>query len=159
MNAGPKVGEAVTPLDAQDVEGHRVTFGMERGKRTLMLFTSTGCGTCASLLPQIRRLARIERDNLEIRLVAFGTDLESGKKYAREHALDSTTPVIVSDDLAIQYRVSIAPYGLVIDRSGVLRAKGLVNSYHDIESLLNAEEMGVRSIDQFIKRQQGIQPN
>ncbi len=46
--------------------------------------------------------------------------------------------------------VSIVPYGMIIDRSGILRSKGLVNHYLDIESLLNAEEMGVRSIQEHL---------
>ena len=160
MNAGPKIGETVPALDAQDVNNEHVTLGIERGKRALLLFISIGCGTCETLLPQIKQLARLERDNLEIKLVVFGNaDLENGQKYAQKHGLDSTLPLIVSNDLGVQYRVSIAPYGLVIDRSGILRAKGLVNSYHDIESLLNAEEMGVRSIDQFMQLQHEKQLN
>lgn len=157
MNAGPKIGETVLPLDVPDVYGHKISLGTERGKRTLLLFISTGCGTCARLMPQLKKLARTERNTLEIKLIAFGINAEAAEKYARDQSLDSTLPLIVSDDLALRYQVGIAPYGLVIDRAGILRAKGLINSYSHVESLLIAEEMGVPSIDRFIKRQHEIQ--
>jgi len=150
MNMGLNIGDQAPALDEYDVNSHKVTMGTELNKRTLLMFISTGCSTCASLIPHLKSLARNEHDNTEIKVIAFGTTPEAGKKYAVEHSLDSIIPVIVSNDLALSYKVTLAPYGIVVDRAGVVRAKGLVNSYFDIESLLNAEEMGVRSIQEYL---------
>lgn len=125
-------------------------MGAERGKRTLLLFISTGCASCAHLMPSIQVLAKEERKSLEVILVAFGVSEEDARRFATEHHLDGSIPLVVSNDLALNYMVSIVPYGMIIDRSGVLRSKGLVNHYLDIESLLNAEEMGVRSIQEHL---------
>lgn len=151
MNTGLNIGESAPDLDVGDINDDRVTLGMERGKRTLLFFISTGCSICATLLPHLNRLARSEVNDLEIKLIAFGTSPETGKKYALEHSiLNGNLPFIISDDLSFRYQVTLAPYGIVVDKTGVIRAKGLVNSYFDVESLLNAEEMGVRSIQEYL---------
>ena len=151
MNVGLNIGEAAPELELEDINSNRVTLGMERGKRTLLFFISTGCSICASLIPHLNQLVRSEGGNLEIKLIAFGTSPDAGKKYALEHSLlNGNMPFIISDDLAFRYKVTLAPYGIVVDKTGIIRAKGLVNSSFDIDSLLNAEEMGVRSIQEYL---------
>lgn len=152
MNVGLSIGETAPAFDVEDVNDNRVTLGVERGKRTLLFFISTGCSICATLLPHLNQLIRSEGNNLEIKLIAFGTSPEAGEKYALEHSiLNGNMPFIISDDLSFRYQVSLAPYGILVDKTGVIRAKGLVNSYFDIDSLLNAEEMGVRSIQEYLE--------
>lgn len=152
MNVGLNIGEPAPVFSVEDIANRQVTLGMERNKRTLLFFLATGCSICTSLLPHLKRLIRHEGDTLEIKLVAFGTKLEDAKKYAAKHSLlDTNIPFIVSDDLALQYRVTLAPYGIVINQSGIVRAKGLINSRFDIESLLNAEEVGVPNIQQYLE--------
>jgi methylamine dehydrogenase accessory protein MauD len=87
-------------------------------------------------------------------LLSFATSVEAAQKYAIEHKVDKSIPFIVSDDLALSYQVTLAPYGIVIDRQGIVRAKGIVNNYSHIESLLNAEELGVRSLEEYTQRQE-----
>lgn len=160
MNVGLDIGELAPTVNVQDINNHRVTLGVERGKHTLLLFISTGCSICETLLPKLKILIHDERDNWETNLVAFGTTLEAGKKYAVEHGIsEANIPFIISDNLALHYKVSLVPYGIVIDQAGIVRAKGLVNSHSDIDSLLNAEEMGVRSIQQFLEHQKETQPS
>lgn len=149
MNVGPSIGQPVPTFETSDVQGRKVTLGVDREKRTLLLFISAACSTCAHLMPSLKVLAREEKDNLEIILVAFGITQEDGQKYAHEHHLDGIIPLVVSNKLALDNQISVVPYGLLVDRSGFLGSKGLVNHYRDIESLLNAEEMNVRSIQEY----------
>lgn len=159
MNVGPQIGKTVPPFSARDIHDHPVTLASERGKRTLLLFISTGCSDCAALIPHLKQLAASERDTLEVILIAFRTSPTAVEQYVQDHVIDSTLPLIVSEDLALRYQITLAPYGLMIDRSGVLRAKGLVNSYAHVESLLNAEELGVRSIQELLQRRDEMQPS
>ena len=46
------------------------------------------------------------------------------------------------------------PYAVLLDREGVVRAKGLVNSREHLESLLAAQEAGVASLQEFLVRRQ-----
>lgn len=158
MNVGLNIGETAPTLEVQDINNRHVSLGVERGKRTLLFFISTGCSVCGSLMPHLKSLNRSEGKNLEIKLIAFGTAPDAGKKYALEHSLsDGNIPFVISDDLSFRYRVTLAPYGIVVDEAGIIRAKGLVNSYFDLESLLTAEELGVRSIEHFKEREREVQ--
>lgn len=156
INAGPKIGELAPALDIQDINNQTVVLGNKHGMLTLLLFVSPGCSTCAALLPQVKRLARDEKDTLKVVLLSFATSLEASQKYVKEHKLDKSIPFVVSDDLALSYQVTLAPYGIVIDRQGIVRAKGIVNNYSHIESLLNAEELGVRSLEEYTQRREII---
>jgi hypothetical protein len=40
----------------------------------------------------------------------------------------------------------------LIDEHGILRAKGLVNSREHLESLFEAKELGVASIQEYLER-------
>ncbi|MGH7820705.1 MAG: methylamine dehydrogenase accessory protein MauD, partial [Candidatus Binatia bacterium] len=44
-------------------------------------------------------------------------------------------------------------YAALIDASGTVRAKGLVNTREHVESLFEASELGVASIQDFVRRQ------
>ncbi len=44
------------------------------------------------------------------------------------------------------------PSAVVIDPTGVVRSKGLVNTREQLDSLFNAVEMGVESIQTYIDR-------
>jgi len=48
--------------------------------------------------------------------------------------------------------VSKLPHAVLIDAGGVIRAKGLVNTREHLESLLEAQERGVASLQEYIKR-------
>lgn len=150
MNAGPQIGSPVPEFVHTDIRGRTITLGAERGKKTFILFISTGCATCAHLMPAIKALARAEKTTLEVILVAFGVSTEEAHRFVAEHEIDQDVPLVISNEAALSYMVSIVPYALVIDEERVLRAKGLINHYLDIESLLNSEETGIRSIEEHL---------
>jgi hypothetical protein len=45
------------------------------------------------------------------------------------------------------------PYAILIGDDGRVRAKGLVNSREQLESLFAAKEMGVASVQEYIDQQ------
>jgi hypothetical protein len=53
----------------------------------------------------------------------------------------------------MRYRVGKLPYAYLIDENGVLRTGGLVNSREHLESLFNAAEMDVGSVQDYLERQ------
>jgi len=54
------------------------------------------------------------------------------------------------------YRVSKLPYVVLIDHEGVVRAKGLVNTREHLESIVAAKQMGIGSIQEYLK---GLHPH
>lgn len=49
----------------------------------------------------------------------------------------------------MKFQISKLPYAVLIDESGTIRAKGLVNSREQLESLFTAKELGVASVQEF----------
>ena len=59
------------------------------------------------------------------------------------------TYVATSAELGVAYGVSKLPYAALVDGAGVLRARGLVNTREHLESLLEAMDLGVGSIQEY----------
>jgi methylamine dehydrogenase accessory protein MauD len=57
---------------------------------------------------------------------------------------------VLSTELGLGFRVSRLPYAVLMDRQGLVVAKGLVNSREQLDSLLNAHDMKVPSIQQYL---------
>ena len=53
------------------------------------------------------------------------------------------------------YRVNRLPFAVLLDQHGVVRGKGLVNSREQLESLINARELGQASIQSWIHEETG----
>jgi methylamine dehydrogenase accessory protein MauD len=54
------------------------------------------------------------------------------------------------------FHVSKLPFAVLIDKDGVIRAKGLVNSREQIESLFNAMEFGVKSLQEYVAKKKEL---
>jgi methylamine dehydrogenase accessory protein MauD len=48
------------------------------------------------------------------------------------------------------FKVGRLPYAVLIGEDGKVRGKGLVNSREQIESLFEAKELGVASVQQYL---------
>ena len=59
---------------------------------------------------------------------------------------------MLSQPLGTAYRVQRLPFAVLLDDQGVVRAKGLINSREQLESLFNATETGFASIQDYISR-------
>jgi methylamine dehydrogenase accessory protein MauD len=85
--------------------------------------------------------------------VVLASDGESTQHLAfhRDQKL-SQFPYVLSADLGMAYRVSRLPYAVLLDEHGVIRAKGLINNREQLESLFNAKEIGVASVQDYLQR-------
>lgn len=63
-------------------------------------------------------------------------------------------PYVLSEPLGRQLGVSKLPYGVLLNEAGKIAAFGLVNSREHLESLFEAKERGVASIQQYLARRQ-----
>jgi methylamine dehydrogenase accessory protein MauD len=142
--SGPKTGEAAPVLFASALSGDPVRIGGpdESGRSTLVFFASPSCPVCRTLLPTLRRAAAGEAARI---VYASDGDPAEHVAFAREHALDLASYVL-SRELGLRYEVAKLPYAVLIDATGIVRAKGLVNTREHVESLFEAERLGVPTI-------------
>lgn len=151
LHQNVQVGESPTPLELLTLQGGSVTIGGKReGRSQLVFFAAPDCPVCKSLLPVLRSAAKAEADWLEVVLAGDG-DERGYLAMASEHGLDQV-PLVLSEALGRSFGVSKLPYGILIDENGRLASLGLINSREHLESLFEAKERGVASIQQFLAR-------
>jgi methylamine dehydrogenase accessory protein MauD len=155
LRGGPRVGEPAPPFHGPDLRGRPLSLGgpAPDGRATLLVFVAPGCPVCESLLPVVKRMAGEEARRLRV-VVASDGELEAQRRFAGERGLDSL-PYVVSTELGLAHGVGRLPHAVLIDAAGVVRAKGLVNSREHLESLLEAQDRNVASIQEFVARPVG----
>ena len=119
------------------------------GRSTLLFFLSPTCPVCKALLPVLRSIARREGDWLGIVLASDGAR-EEHEAFVRAERLEAF-PYLLSPALGVTYQVGKLPYAVLLDAMGVVRARGLVNTREHLESLFEAQERGVASIQDFLR--------
>jgi len=155
-DAGPKMGEAAPHFDLPALSGAVVGVGGERPKSQLIFFLSPTCPVCKKLLPVLKSSAQAEAAWLEVVLASDG-DAPQHLAFYRDARLQQF-PYVLSADLGMTYRVSRLPYAVLIDEHGIIRAKGLINSREHLESLFNAKELGVGTVQDYIRDRVATQP-
>jgi len=148
MDHGPKVGAASPVFTLTDLAGRPVNIGAPSLSSTLLFFLSPSCPVCKKLLPIVKSTAASERRWLSIVLASDGDEAEQ-RKFVRRAGLEAF-PYVLSTNLGVTYHVSKLPYAVLLDERGIVRAKGLVNSREQLESLFTAKDLGVASIQDFV---------
>lgn len=149
--AGPKIGEKIELLQATALSGEIVPVGGPTDTRTLIYFLSPGCPVCLSLLPVVQKIEAQESD-VKVLYASDGDDIDSHGRYADKQGINQSR-YLLSQQLGLQLAVNKLPFAVLLDETGVLRARGLVNSREHIESLLNADEMDVPSLQEYLGQQ------
>jgi methylamine dehydrogenase accessory protein MauD len=149
INRGPAIGEAVAPIDVVDLQGRELRIGATSGdgRSTLILFLSPTCPVCKTLLPVLRSSRNQERDWLDVVLASDGEPAQH-RQFVLDHQL-ADFPYVLSPALGLSYQVNRLPFAALIDQAGVLRARGLVNSREHLESLFEAQRLGVASLQEY----------
>jgi len=149
INRGPAVGEPVAPLEVTDLAGQILQIGAPSadGRSTLLVFVSPTCPVCKTLLPVLRASHFQERDWLRVVLASDGEPQEH-RRFVQQQGL-SGVPYVVSAQLGLGYQVNRLPFAALVDQGGVLRARGLVNSREHLESLFEAQRLGMASLQEY----------
>jgi methylamine dehydrogenase accessory protein MauD len=147
-DAGPAVGEPSPSFALRAIQSEAVQIGGAGARPTLLFFLSPTCPVCKKLIPVLKALARDERRGLSVVLASDGERAEH-LAFVREQGL-AAMPYVLSTELGMSYRVSRLPYAVLLDAQGVVAAKGLVNSREQLDSLLNAHDMGKASIQDYL---------
>lgn len=150
LSRGLAVGEPAPIVEVSDLAGasHRIGAARSDARSTLVLFVSPTCPVCKALYPALEASRRKQRDSLEIILASDGVPDEH-REFVKRSGLGQF-PYVVSAALGLSYQVSRLPYAALVDAAGVLRARGLVNSREHLESLFEAQQLGVASLQEYL---------
>ena len=150
---GPQAGEQTPVNDLVAFDDTRITLG-DGTRSTLLLFVSPSCPVCKTLLPIVNSVARSEARNhpLQVILASDGDTAEDRRQHLQFISAYNLAKdrYVISKRLGLAFVVEKLPFAALIDKAGVIRAKGLVNSREHLESLFEAHERGVASLQEFL---------
>jgi len=148
---GPKVGELTESMSLSDINGKAVTIGGPNpdNYHSLIMFISPTCPVCKSLVPTAKSLANAERNRLQLIFASDGDKLEQHQAYARDLKLDQF-PYVLSQKLGMGFEVSKLPFAVLIGADGTLQSKGLVNTREHLESLIEAMDTGIATLQEYV---------
>lgn len=154
VNALLEIGQQAPVLTVSTLTGERRSVGLTAtGQRTersqLLLFVAPDCPISRSLVPVLGSLPMSERW-LDLLLVSDGGDIAEHQAFSNQKALKGIDYVL-SEDLGRACGVSKLPYAILIDEAGSIAGMGIVNSREHLESLFEAKERGVPSIQAFME--------
>ncbi|MEE3236302.1 MAG: methylamine dehydrogenase accessory protein MauD [Pseudomonadota bacterium] len=149
--SGPKVGELTEAISIADINGHTVTVGgpSTDHMNTLIMFISPTCPVCKSLVPTAKSLASSERNRLNLVFASDGDKLERHQAYTKDLNLDKY-PYVLSEKLGMSFEVSKLPFAVLIGVDGTLQSKGLVNTREHLESLIEAMDTGIATLQDYV---------
>jgi methylamine dehydrogenase accessory protein MauD len=148
--SGPRVGEPTAAERHVDLDGREVVVGGPAGdaRPTLVLWVSPTCPVCRALVPTAVSMATAER--LRLVFASDGDTAESHRAYAAELGI-GRFPYVVSQTLGLRYAVSKLPFAVLIGADGLLKSKGLVNTREHLESLVEAMETGIATLQDYVR--------
>lgn len=152
MNQNLKVGEPAPELSLATIDSKLVTVGGAQAnkKSQLLFFASPDCPVCKTLMPALKSAATQESDWIDLIMASDG-DSQDHRAYVKSQGL-LAYPYIVSELLGKTYGVAKLPYAVVIDESGKIASLGIVNSREHIDSLFEAKERKVASIQDYLNQ-------
>jgi len=98
----------------------------------------------------LRSIQKAEGHWLKVILASDG-DFEKQRTFYEKAKLKDF-PYVLSNDLGMAFKVGKLPYALLLDKNGVIKSKGLVNSREQLESLFTARELEVESIQDYLEK-------
>ena len=112
----------------------------------LLLFVSAQCPICKVLLPVAKRFAREELLDL---ILVGDAPLEEQRALIEKFDLQGLD-FINSPQVGMTFQVGKLPFAVLIAKDATLIAQGLVNSREHLESLVQADETGIPSIQTYL---------
>lgn len=98
----------------------------------LVLFGAPHCRPCHQLLPELHQFAQAYAEDFATLFVSRGTD-EENRYFAATFGVPA---LLLFDELegktADRYRSHVTPFAFMVDGEGTIRAKGIVNGFHQL---------------------------
>ncbi len=98
-----------------------------RGRPTVLLFGSPHCSPCRILLPQLHDWSKAHPE-VGVLWLNAASEEESLKFVSDTGSTLPIAPYTPQENLMDKYKVRVTPFMFLIDESGVVKVKGLVNT-------------------------------
>ncbi|MFZ3591776.1 methylamine dehydrogenase [Bacillus sp. DJP31] len=133
-DSGVPIGKKLPFFESYNLEGVRWNLGNEVGKPSLFLFVSPRCTECKKILPDFIKITSIYKVNPILFIFA---EKEEAREYIKKIGYKGQS-LIISHEQAMSLDVSATPFAYAIDSEGIVKEKGLVNTYGHIEKYVKS---------------------
>jgi methylamine dehydrogenase accessory protein MauD len=116
-----------------------------------LVFVSPGCPACEGLFPGLRRFRADHQSEVEIILIS-STESKEHNRVLSESGDLKRMPILVLPQLIPALNIGTTPYAIWVDQEGTVRAKGMTANLEHLESLWNARQLGVASINEYRRK-------
>ena len=147
VNQTIKVGDNAPEIAVETLSGLPMKIGAS-GKAALVFFVAPDCPICKSLLPVFKSLSQVETD-CDFILASDGDTVKEHEGYVTSNKLGGF-PYVLSESLGRSYGVAKLPYAVLIRPDGKVGSMGIVNSREHLESLFEAEALGIASLQDYL---------
>ncbi len=147
VNQALKVGDSAPEIKVETLTGSSIEIGAQ-GNGALVFFVAPDCPICKSLLPVFKSLSQVEAD-FDFILASDGDTVKEHEAYVTSNKLDGF-PYVLSELLGRSYGVAKLPYAILIRPDGKIGSMGIVNSREHLESLFEAEALGIASLQDYL---------
>jgi len=153
INQKLEVGQLAPEMALPSLASGLVNIGgiKENNKSQLLFFVSPECPVCKTLLPAIKSSANAEADWVDVVFASDGKN-DDHQGYVSKQGLDKY-PYIVSELLGKNFGIAKLPYAVLIDPQGQIASMGIINSREHIDSLFEAKDHNVASIQDYMANQ------
>jgi methylamine dehydrogenase accessory protein MauD len=131
---GPKIGERLDSISRARPDGSGWTWTFPARSDLMLIFVSPQCQSCDALMPHIKDFVRTHKE-IQVALFSALPDRAMNTAFIDYRALHEIV-YLMADGLDEQLEVEGTPYAIRVNRKGTVRAKGLVNHYEHLLSLL-----------------------
>lgn len=152
-NALLEKGTFIETRTETDIKGSEIKIGGVRSddKAQLIFFAAPDCPVCKSILPALLSMKKAENDRIDLIIASAGGTRKDHLEFIAQSGL-APLPYIVSDPLGMSMGVAKLPYAVLLGSNGEVASFGLVNSREHLESLIEAYDRNVSSLQEYMGR-------
>ena len=134
---GLAVGSKAPGFSAEGLDGQPVSLNVAQGLQLLLVFGSSNCAPCRTLIPDLNKFADERRETLRVLFLCRGSTDEA-RRFASE--LELRVPIASHPDESLpeMYKARVTPFAFLIDGDLVIKAKGLANNHEHLNMLLRS---------------------
>ena len=137
-------------FEKASIEGKVVVVGGRREQDQLLFFIDIGCPICRSLVQTVKKVSNEE--SVDLVFVSDGETVGQHLDFYRGSKL-MPCDYLISEEIGQVYGIGKVPYAVLIGANGKIIAFGIVNNREHIESLFQAREDGVGSLQEYLSKQ------
>src|SRR5438132_1094703 len=119
---GPPLGKIAPRREVVDLDGEKHVLGEPSQRHQVLIFTSPNCPWCKEMAPHVAPFMASLGQDYNLLLVVHDQPPDGeARAYAQRLSGGASPKLAVSADLFESYAIPGTPYGLLIDKEGIVR--------------------------------------